>query len=85
MPAGGEPYGDVRHGPLELGEYVAPQVDIAGIFGSQVDRDGQRLAQIGERSLIGDGKGVVAILGEVERYSRLGGDADDGSSDRHAG
>ena len=67
LAARGEPYGDVRHGPLELGEHVAAQIDVARILRSKVNRDDQRLTQFGERSLIGGRKGVVAVLREVDR------------------
>src|SRR5215471_9519940 len=68
---GGEPDGDVGHDALELDENIAPQIDVARVFRSQMNRDGQRLAQVGERALIGGGKGVAPVLGEIDRYSDL--------------
>src|SRR5262249_56740218 len=41
---GGEPDSDVGHDALELEENVAPQVDVARVFRSEMNRDDQRLA-----------------------------------------
>ena len=51
----GETDGDVRQRALQLGQDVAPQIDIARVFRRQVNRDDQRLAQLGQRPLIGGG------------------------------
>ena len=64
---GSEPDGDVGHDPLELEENIAPQVDVARVFRNEMNRDDQRLAQVGERALIGGGKGVSPVLGEIDR------------------
>src|SRR5262245_66309151 len=53
---GGEPNGDVGHDPLELDENIAPQIDVARVFRSEMNRDDQRLAQFGERALIEIGR-----------------------------
>ena len=63
LAGGGEADGDVGKRALELGQNVAPQVDIARVFRCQMNGDEQRLAQLGERPLIGGGKRVAPILG----------------------
>src|SRR5258705_372052 len=40
---------DVRHNALELGQHVAPQIDIARVLRNKVNRDHQGLAQLRER------------------------------------
>src|SRR5215472_5047134 len=74
----GEPDGDVGHDPFELHENIAPQIDVARVFRGEMNRDDQRLAQVGERALIGGGKGVAPVLGEIDRCSDLRGHGDDG-------
>src|SRR5262249_2913676 len=80
----GEPDGDVGHDPIELEENIAPQIDVARVFRSEMNRDDQRLAQVSERALIGGGKGVTPVLGEIDRSSDLRGQGDDRASNGHA-
>src|SRR5262249_57322553 len=70
---GGEPNSDLGHDPLELEKNIAAQIDVARVFRSKMNRDDQRFAQVGERALIGGGKGVAPVLGEIDRYSDLRG------------
>src|SRR5262245_53178438 len=63
----GEADHDVGHRPLELAKHIAAKIDVARILRSKVNSDDQRLTQFGERLLIGGGKGVMAVLGEVDR------------------
>ena len=74
----------MRHSPLELGEDVAPQIDVARILRSKVNGDNQGLAQFGERELIGGGKGVAAVLGNIDRSPDLCRQADDGGGHAYA-
>src|SRR5262249_47364788 len=64
---GGEPDGDAGHDPLELEENIAPQIGVARILRSEMNRDDQRLARVGARALIGGGEGVTPALGESDR------------------
>src|SRR5262249_60602178 len=81
---GSEPDDDVGHDPLELEENVAPQIDVARVFRSEMNRDDQGLAQVGERALIGGGKGVAPVLREIDRCYDLRGHGANRGSDGDA-
>ena len=65
MPAAGEPNVHTRHHPLELGEHVAPQIGVAGILRCKMNRDHQRLIELGELALVGSGKGIAPVFRKI--------------------
>src|SRR5262249_5157317 len=71
LSAAGEPNAHVRHDPLELGEYVAPQICVARILGCKMYSDHERLAKLGELSLVGSGKGTASVFRDVCRETDL--------------
>ena len=79
----GEANADVGKRPLELGQNVATQIDIARVFRRQANGDEQRLAKPGEHPLIGGWKRVAPILGEVDRCPDLRGQCKHGGNGGH--
>ena len=61
----------MRHHPIELGQHIALQIDVARVFHRKVDRDGQRLGKLRELICIGNREGITAILSDVDRCLEL--------------
>ena len=81
----GEADSDIWNGPLELGENVTPQIDVARIFRRQMNGNEQRLAKLGERPLIGGRERVAPILGDIDRLPDLRRQAENCRDDRCTG
>ncbi len=71
LPRRRKPDRNMRHRPFELRQHVALQVDVARVLGGEVHRDRKRAGQCCKLTLVGHGKRIAAVLGNVCGHADL--------------